>query len=137
MRKKQPLFVTHEVRRRLGTMLDVLYTHGEERLSYLHPLEMAIEEAHPIEPCELPPDVVTMDSTVELLDLDTGETEVFTLVYPERADAALNRISVLAPLGTAILGCRVGDTVTVKVPAGRRRIRVEDIHDEPVSAGSR
>jgi regulator of nucleoside diphosphate kinase len=81
-------------------------------------------------------DVVTMNTTVELRDLDTGELETYTVVYPERADIALNRISVLAPLGTALLGSRAGDVVEVRVPAGRLRIRVEEIHFQPERVGA-
>lgn len=71
--------------------------------------------------------MVTMNTTVVLRDVDTRERETYTLVYPEQADISLDRVSVLAPIGTAVLGRRVGDVVEAKVPSGRRRIRVESI----------
>jgi len=78
---------------------------------------------------------VTMNSTVEIRDLAFDETETYTLVYPEQANIHANRLSVLAPLGTAILGCRVGDVVRVKTPSGARRVRVEEISFQPERTG--
>jgi regulator of nucleoside diphosphate kinase len=127
--------ITHEDRRRLGTMLELAQSLGIERREYLHALEADLERARGADPTEVPPDLVTMNSTVELRDLETGETETYTIVYPERADVALERVSVLAPIGRAVLGSRVGDVVEVKVPSGWRRIRVEGIRYQPENAG--
>jgi regulator of nucleoside diphosphate kinase len=76
---------------------------------------------------ELPPDVVTMNATVRLRDLETGEEETYTLVYPADADIAENKLSVLAPVGTALLGYRAGDVVEWPVPAGVSRFRIEEV----------
>jgi regulator of nucleoside diphosphate kinase len=127
--------ITHEDRRRLGTMLESAQAHDIEGREYLHSLEVSIERAQGIDSAEVPHDVVTMNSTVELRDLDTGEIETYTVVYPERADVALDRISVLAPIGMAIFGSRIGDIVEVKVPAGWRRIRVDEIRYQPERSG--
>ncbi len=72
----------------------------------------------------------TMNSTVELRDLETGEIEIYTLVYPDQADVTLDRISLQAPVGAAIYGCRVGDIVSVTAPSGPRRLRVEAVRFE-------
>jgi regulator of nucleoside diphosphate kinase len=80
---------------------------------------------------EIPPDVVAMGSTVRLRDLETGEDETYTLVYPEQADIRENTISVLAPVGTALLGYRAGDTVEWPVPSGIRRFRIEEVLSQP------
>jgi regulator of nucleoside diphosphate kinase len=127
--------VTHEDRRRLGTMLQSAQALGMERQEYLHALEADLECARGADQAEVPPDLVTMNSTVELRDLDTDEIETYTIVYPERADVARERISVLAPIGRAVLASRVGDVVEVKVPSGWRHIRVEAIRYQPESAG--
>ena len=74
---------------------------------------------------------MTMDSIVVLRDLDSNETETYTLVYPDRADIANHQLSVLAPIGTAILGYRVGDELRWRVPKGWRRLRVEQIPYQP------
>lgn len=127
--------ITHEDRRRLGTMLQSVQSLGSERREYLHALEADLERARGAHATEVPPDLVTMNSTVELCDLETGEFEIFTLVYPEHADAARERLSVLAPLGRAVLGAHVGDRIKVKVPSGWRRIRVEGLRYQPENAG--
>jgi regulator of nucleoside diphosphate kinase len=84
---------------------------------------------------KVPRGAVTMRSQVRVRDLDTEETEVYALVYPEEADINQGKLSVLAPLGTALLGMRVGQTVEVRVPAGIRRLKVERILYQPESAG--
>jgi len=76
---------------------------------------------------EVDPEVVTLNSRVRLKDLDSGEDVAYTLVLPSAADISEGRLSVLAPIGTAILGYRSGDVVRWKVPAGRRRIRIEEV----------
>ena len=76
-----------------------------------------------------------MNSSVRLKDLDTKKELTYTLVFPSDADAGQNRISVLAPIGTALIGYRVGDIITWEVPAGRRRLKVEKIIYQPEAAG--
>jgi regulator of nucleoside diphosphate kinase len=78
-----------------------------------------------------------MNSTVRLRDLDTGDMETYTLVYPAEADVDEQLISVLAPIGTAILGYRVGDVIKWPVPGGFVRLRVEKILYQPERAGAR
>jgi regulator of nucleoside diphosphate kinase len=129
--------VTHEDRLRLDTMLQYAQANGAEEQEYLYALGVELERARETASADVPCDVVTMDSMVELSDLETGEIDTYTIVYPECANIAMNRISVLAPIGTAILGCRVGDVVKVRTPAGRRRIRVEKIHFQPEHANRR
>jgi regulator of nucleoside diphosphate kinase len=75
-----------------------------------------------------------MDSEVRISDLDTHETIVFRLVFPNAADATVGRISVLAP-GMAVLGRRVGDQVTWRPPGGLRRIRVDQVLYQPEREG--
>jgi regulator of nucleoside diphosphate kinase len=94
---------------------------------YLQALRGELQRAHIVPAGKVPPDVITMNSRVLLYDLELRETEEYTLVYPEDADITLDRISVLAPVGTAILGYRVGDVVEWYVPAGLRRLRVEAV----------
>ncbi len=131
----ESITITRTHRQRLGTLLQAAQAHGMERREHLLTLEEELERARAVEPHELSHDVVTMESTVKLRDLDTGEVETYTIVYPERADATRNRISVLAPIATAVLGCRAGEVVEVTVPSGLRRIRVEAVVFQPERAG--
>jgi regulator of nucleoside diphosphate kinase len=84
---------------------------------------------------KVPPGVVTMRSQVRVRDLRSDETETYTLVYPEEADISAGKLSVLAPLGTALLGTRVGQVVKFDAPAGQRRLKVERILYQPEAAG--
>ena len=103
---------------------------------HLTELIAELERAEVVLSDEIPDDVVTMNSTVVLRDLDTGETETYTLVYPNHANIARNRLSVLSPVGTAILGNHVGDVVRWCVPAGVRRLRVEEVVFQPERVGA-
>ena len=84
---------------------------------------------------DIPPDVVTMNSRLRLLDLDSGKEMLFTLVFPSDADSDQGRISILAPLGTAVLGFRRGDTFEWRMPGRVRRLRVEEVLYQPEAAG--
>jgi regulator of nucleoside diphosphate kinase len=102
---------------------------------HLEQLQAELERGELVAPHDVPPDVITMNSCVCLVDLDTGEEMTCTLVFPEDADIDQNRISVLAPIGTAMLGYSVGDTIEWPVPEGLRRIQVKEILYQPEAAG--
>jgi regulator of nucleoside diphosphate kinase len=101
----------------------------------LRELQQELNRGTVVSPLKVPRGVVTMRSRVRVRDLRTDESEIYTLVYPEEADINQRKLSVLAPLGTALLGARVGHTVKVNAPAGVRRLRVERILYQPESAG--
>jgi regulator of nucleoside diphosphate kinase len=84
---------------------------------------------------EVPPDVVTMNSELVYEDVESGAKRVVRLVFPKDADAAAGRISVLAPIGAALLGLHVGQEIEWRVPAGVRRIRVAELRYQPEAAG--
>jgi len=100
---------------------------------HLHSLEGELARATLVDSDELPPDVVAMHSTVWFRDLDTDESEKYTLVYPSEADVTCDRISVLAPIGTGLLGFRVGDTVKWRVPLGTRRLKITKVVQRKVA----
>jgi regulator of nucleoside diphosphate kinase len=109
---------------------------GEYRKSvYLENLRGELERAEVVAPQDIPPDVITMNSKVVLIDQDTNEEETYTLVYPESANPADGKVSILAPIGTAMLGYRVGDVFEWEVPAGKRRLKVEKILYQPEASG--
>ena len=97
-------------------------------------LRSELERAEIVGPDKIPADVITMNSRAELLDLDTNERMEFTLVFPADADVEEGRISVLAPLGTAMLGYRVGNEFEWVVPYGRRRLKVTAVRFQPETA---
>ena len=83
----------------------------------------------------VPKNVVTMRSQVCVHDLSSDERENYTLVYPEEAEINAGKLSVLAPLGTSLLGARLGQVVSFEAPAGLRRLKIEKILYQPESAG--
>ena len=98
---------------------------------YLQKLESELKRAVVVEPSEIPADVITMNSTVLLVDLETKEEMTLTLVYPEQANISDGKISVLAPIGTAILGYHQWE-----VPDGVQKLRVKRIVYQPEAAGA-
>src|SRR5687768_17408953 len=109
--KKRTLIISDADRRRLEALVDTARTDSRVRGDYLAALGAELRRARVVPGGKVPPDVVTMNSVVRLRDLDTGGEEEYELVFPEDADLANNRISVLAPVGTAVLGYRVGDVI--------------------------
>ncbi|MBN1631602.1 MAG: nucleoside diphosphate kinase regulator [Thermoleophilia bacterium] len=128
------IFITEQDLERLRKLV-IQRRSSEGSSEYLQKLQGELEKAAVVDPAKVPADVVTMNSTVELLDLDSGATETRTLVFPEEADVEQAKVSVLAPIGTAMLGYRVGDTFEWKVPAGTRRLKIAKILYQPEAAG--
>lgn len=102
----------------------------------LRKLRDELDRATIVDPAAFPTDVVTMDSAVEFEDLETGEIEEYTITFPERADVDAGRISVLAPIGTALIGCRVGSVVNWSTPGGARRLKVRRVTVPAVAAAA-
>ena len=105
------------------------------RRDYLAHLQAELERAQVVCPEAVSDVVITMNSTAVLLDMDTQQEETYTLVFPENADANQGYISVLAPIGMAMMGYRVGDTFEWPVPDGMRRLLVKEILYQPEAAG--
>jgi regulator of nucleoside diphosphate kinase len=118
--------------------LSGLVQSPKARISYGAPaasLEQELRAGEVIAPMSVPRGIVTMNSKVRVRDLETHEREIYTLVYPRDADIIDGRISVLAPLGRALLGAKVGAVVIVDAPAGVRKIKIERILYQPEAAG--
>lgn len=90
-------------------------------------LEQEVERARVVASHEMPGDVVTMHSRVRIVDMRTGEQLVYRIVYPHEANYAQHKISVLAPIGTALLGYAAGTEIEWRVPSGTRRLRIEAV----------
>ena len=134
--KKRPLIISIEDRDRLVALLDSARMDSRVREDYLAALEGELSRARVVPADSVPADVITMNSIVRLRDLDSDEVEEMELVYPGDADMENNRISVFAPIGTAILGYRLDDVIEWPVPAGLRRLRVEEVVYQPERAGA-
>ena len=120
---------------RLKDLLSVASEFNYRNRSDLSELALELRRAKIVDSKEIPSNVVTMNSRVKLRDVDTNEEMEFTLVFPGNSNIDEGKISVMAPIGTAILGYSAGDTIEWHVPAGKRRIRIEKILYQPEAAG--
>jgi len=99
-------------------------------------LEAELLRADVREPGDIPADVVTMNSQVTCVDESSGKEYLLRLVYPEHADASESRVSVLAPIGAALLGLSVGQSITWPLPGNRvSRLRVAAVTYQPEASG--
>jgi regulator of nucleoside diphosphate kinase len=116
----------------------LLASHADSALrdaTHLSELESELERALLLSRDAIPADVVVMNSCVQVRDLASGKVHDYTLVYPAESNPSTGRISVLAPLGTALLGYREGDEVEWQTPGGVNRLRIENVrrpYEHPV-----
>ena len=125
------IYITEADMKRLRPLIEGVKNSRDD----LRGLQAELAHARVVTPADVPPDVITMNSKARLLDLDSGEEMIFTLVFPGNASIEHDRISVVAPIGTAMLGHRVGDEFEWEVPAGSVRLRVEEVLYQPEAAG--
>ena len=99
-------------------------------------LESLIDAAAIVPSASIDPNVVTMNSTVVLEARPAGERTTLTLVYPKDVDLQQSRVSVMSPVGRALLGARVGDVLKVLVPGhGERELGVVELSYQPEANG--
>jgi regulator of nucleoside diphosphate kinase len=134
--KEATIYITEVDRQRLERLVEIAGERDRRaEHEYLRKLEHELDRAETVAPEEVPGDLITMRSKVRLKDMNTGEEMVYTLVFPTEADSGDGKISVLAPIGTAMLGYRVGDLIEWQVPSGLRRLKVEELLYQPEAAG--
>jgi len=133
--KPREIFITKFDKERLEELISVVDEFGKEDHQDLFDLKKELSRAKLISSEKIPSDVVTMNSKVALSDIDTSEEMTYTIVFPKDANIDEGKISVLAPMGTAMLGYRVGDIIEWQVPAGKRRIKIEKILYQPEASG--
>ena len=134
-KKAANIYITELDYDRLSGLIDRTRERTATDREYLNKLEAELERAEIVQPEAIPGDVITMRSKVRLKDLVSGETATYSLVFPIEANFADGKISVLAPIGTAILGYRQGDIIEWPVPSGLRKLKVEEILYQPEAAG--
>ncbi len=118
------MFITETDFSRLSSLLESTKTFLGRDREHLSALEQQLRDAEIVDAQDLPNDVVTINSSVKVCDLDTGEEAVYTISFPRDVHITKDRVSVLAPIGTFLIGRPVGATVDVQVPRGKKRLRV-------------
>jgi regulator of nucleoside diphosphate kinase len=133
--KPATIYITESDYERLNTLIEKTRERNGIDREYLKKLEAELDRAEIVDAKNIPANTITMRSTVRLKDLVSGETNTYSLVFPTEADFSHGKISVLAPIGTAILGYRTGDTIEWPVPSGLRKLKVDKVLYQPEAAG--
>jgi regulator of nucleoside diphosphate kinase len=120
-----PIYVTHEDNSKLRRLVaTALHSNATAALQNLR---RELDRATIVERAVIPSGVVTMESIVEFEDLTTGEIDVYSISFPDRANVEEQRISILAPIGTALIGCREGDIVKWATAGGVRQLKIRNV----------
>lgn len=130
----QSIQVTGPDMQRLRHLLSGSHGISSRDEGHFDTLEQELERAIELEVSDTPPDLITMHTRVRVSDFESGKSREYTLVYPWEADVTTNKVSVLAPLGTALLGYREGAQLQWRMPGGVRRLHVDKILYQPEAA---
>jgi regulator of nucleoside diphosphate kinase len=133
---RRRIFITEQDMGRLTELVRQWRRAARRDRGHLAELDEQLAGAEVVGAADVSADVVTMDSTVRVRDLDRGTSAVYTIVSPVDADIENNRMSVLAPLGTALIGYRAGDLVEWTSPGGTKRLQIEEVLFQPEAAGA-
>lgn len=127
-----PILITRVDCDRLEALLD---SNAVRAMPGLDALRVELERAEVVEPREIPRDVATMNSRVKFIEDASGKTFELTLAYPQQAGQA-DSISILAPVGSALLGLRVGQTIQWPMPGGKSaELRLLEVLEQPEAQG--
>ncbi|MCC2680769.1 MAG: GreA/GreB family elongation factor [Nitrosospira multiformis] len=133
MNSRPHIILTSQDLDRLETLLESLPTNAVPGSTEL---QAELERAEIVEPEQIPPTVVTMNSTVRFSIDSSGQDFRLTLVYPKDVDGSGDKISVLAPVGSALLGLSTGDEIEWPRPGGGTiKVRIEEIIYQPEREG--
>lgn len=127
-----PIFVTRNDYYKLRMLVaSALYSpaHGA-----LKSLRRELDRAIVLDPKALPQGVVTIDSYVEFEDTGSGEVESYTITYPDCENLQERRLSILAPIGTALIGCQEGDLLHWTTAGCMRRLRIRRVSQPSAAA---
>ena len=136
MTKESTIYITEVDLARLRKLIEAARDSDDDsNTPYINKLEDELDRANIVDPKEIAMDAITMRSKVRLKDLESSKEMIYSLVFPNEADVDEGRISDLAPVGTAMIGYRVGDIIEWEVPSGLRRLKVEEVLYQPEASG--
>jgi regulator of nucleoside diphosphate kinase len=124
---KREIYMTEYDLRRLEPLLQSARQYERSDRESLELLQAELDRAILCSREEIPEDVVTVNSRVSVTDLESGKQMEYSIVFPRDANYEERRISVLAPIGTALLGYREGAEVEWPTPGGERRFRIDRV----------
>lgn len=133
MSEPRMIYVTEHDRNRLLHLIESMRrSWRDQHLAEM--LEQELERAKVLPRDKIPSGVVTMNSRVRVHDMKAGKDITYQVVFPRDADPSQSRVSVLAPIGMALLGYEVGSEVEWETPGGRRHLRIEALEYQPEAA---
>lgn len=126
--KQPPITVTETDYDRIDALLD----ETGDAVPGIRELRTELERAHVVASEDIPENVATMNSTIAFENVDSGKRFELTLVYPRDIDGSPGKVSILAPVGSALLGLAVDQEIQWQVPGGNAlRLRVLDVQNQP------
>jgi len=134
--KQTAIHITKSDYERLSALIEKTRERDPMDRENLKKLETELDRAEIVDAKDISKKVITMRSRVRLKDLVSGEANTYSLVFPSEADFSQGKISVLAPIGTAILGYKSGDTIEWPVPSGVRKLKIDKILYQPEATGN-
>lgn len=135
MQNNHKIYVTQYDYDRLNELLDIIKKDNSKDQGFIVKLRNEINRAKIVSSTKIAGNVVTMNSRVLLQDLNTHHEFSCQVVFPSNADLESGKISVLAPVGTALLGYKVGDIIKWEVPSGVRKLKIKEMLYQPESEG--
>ncbi len=135
MVESRNIYVTEHDRKRLLHLIESVRDSWRDQQA-ADILEEELERAKVVPGDKIPSSVVTMNSRVRVRDMKAQKEITYQVVFPQDSDLSLNRVSVLAPIGMALLGYDVGSEVEWETPGGIRHLRIEAVEYQPKAAGT-
>ena len=130
---QRKIYISRYDLERLRALIDA---SGAPEAPYLEKLEKELAQATVVEPREVPGDVVTMNSIVRVRDVNAGEERTLILVFPGKEGVRGKAVSILSPMGIALIGYREGDILSWDLPTGTVKIQIEEIIYQPERLGN-
>lgn len=134
MTENQILVTTFDMDR-LSSLIKSSRIAGYQQKFYLKQLNEELDKAKVVNSQDIPKDIITMNSTVRIRDLSSGEKKDYTLVFPSDARIEEGKISILSAIGIALIGYGTGDIIEWQVPSGLKRLKIEKILYQPEASG--
>ncbi|MBP1749191.1 MAG: Transcription elongation factor, greA/greB family [Deltaproteobacteria bacterium] len=132
--KERKIYITRNDLERLRSLITA--HSGPEVAPYLEKLAKELDRATIIDSKNVPGDVVTMNSIVRVRDMVTGEENSFVLVFPGKTGLKDKAVSILAPIGLALIGYREGDILEWELPSGNVKIQIMEVIYQPERVGN-
>lgn len=134
--KEKRIYITNLNMTRLREMIKTAREFHTEDEMYLKELEKELNRGKVVDSKKIAKNIITMNTKVHVKDLSANKKETYSLVFPVDAAPDQNKISILTPIGTALLGCKTGDIIEWDVPGGIRKLKIEKIVYQPEAAGN-